>query len=469
MLTHKFVSPKADGPDATKLRPSNWNEEHKFTGGATGSALIRDTGATDGASWQTKPVLDARDYGVTADGATDDTATLQAACTAAIGRTLKLPGGTIRLATAGGIVLTGNVLLVGDGVQSTTILRAFSPASDAIGAINLNVRNGSGIRDLAIVAATGTTGGCLISIVSTAATAAGFMRLCNLDLTFQSVNTYKYALYVDGSAKTGAPIGARDLYLSDVVAFGGTSGSAYFKGVVACTWMGGGAYAGGSTSGSVTVTGDATVTSQYVTLSISSIAGLTLDYVAGITLLGYISGNLTNTVNTSFASVVGTISGTVQANWVSSQMLRNGQLLLKPLDATQALQIGSTSSTDTLASTIKSGSTTQVNVVGSPGAGFAVATNLTFTFTTNSGPSMFILQDNNGKSGLFFATNNAATVTILSDPSGYFENSATPTAGKWGVFKSGSSNVVSVINKVGSTQTIHVLSVNTISSTSDPA
>lgn len=27
-LKHKFTSPKADGPDATRIRPSNWNDEH---------------------------------------------------------------------------------------------------------------------------------------------------------------------------------------------------------------------------------------------------------------------------------------------------------------------------------------------------------------------------------------------------------------------------------------------------------
>ncbi|HEY9816776.1 MAG TPA: hypothetical protein V6D20_13400, partial [Candidatus Obscuribacterales bacterium] len=27
-LTHPFVSPKADGPDATLVQPSNWNAEH---------------------------------------------------------------------------------------------------------------------------------------------------------------------------------------------------------------------------------------------------------------------------------------------------------------------------------------------------------------------------------------------------------------------------------------------------------
>jgi hypothetical protein len=31
-VKHKFVSLKADGGDATIVRPSNWNDEHQLTG-----------------------------------------------------------------------------------------------------------------------------------------------------------------------------------------------------------------------------------------------------------------------------------------------------------------------------------------------------------------------------------------------------------------------------------------------------
>ena len=28
VIVHPFVNPKADGPDATIVRPSNWNDQH---------------------------------------------------------------------------------------------------------------------------------------------------------------------------------------------------------------------------------------------------------------------------------------------------------------------------------------------------------------------------------------------------------------------------------------------------------
>lgn len=51
MLKHDFQSAVADGADATKVRPqSNWNDEHKWDGGALGQHPMRSA-AVDGADW----------------------------------------------------------------------------------------------------------------------------------------------------------------------------------------------------------------------------------------------------------------------------------------------------------------------------------------------------------------------------------------------------------------------------------
>jgi len=51
---HRFASGKTDGPDATQVQPSNWNDGHVYTGGAAGDVLTRDpTDATYGAKWTT--------------------------------------------------------------------------------------------------------------------------------------------------------------------------------------------------------------------------------------------------------------------------------------------------------------------------------------------------------------------------------------------------------------------------------
>jgi hypothetical protein len=56
VLTHRFVSPKLDGADATQVQPSSWNDGHRFSGGAAGDLLTRDPAdATWGAAWTTPP------------------------------------------------------------------------------------------------------------------------------------------------------------------------------------------------------------------------------------------------------------------------------------------------------------------------------------------------------------------------------------------------------------------------------
>lgn len=94
MLLHSFVSAIPSGTDTTKLRPSDWNAEHVFSGGSIGSLLYRDTGATNGATWLTAPAVDVRLYGAVGDGSTDDTLALRAAITAAgVNGALFFPGG----------------------------------------------------------------------------------------------------------------------------------------------------------------------------------------------------------------------------------------------------------------------------------------------------------------------------------------------------------------------------------------
>src|SRR5882724_9007702 len=50
-LLHKFVSAKADGGDATLVRPTNWNNDHNFSGGADGQQLVFDSTQADKGSW----------------------------------------------------------------------------------------------------------------------------------------------------------------------------------------------------------------------------------------------------------------------------------------------------------------------------------------------------------------------------------------------------------------------------------
>jgi hypothetical protein len=56
VLLHRFISPHTDGADLTQVQPSNWNDGHRFTGGAEGDVLTRTLAdASFGATWQPAP------------------------------------------------------------------------------------------------------------------------------------------------------------------------------------------------------------------------------------------------------------------------------------------------------------------------------------------------------------------------------------------------------------------------------
>ena len=84
-VTHTFTSPKADGADATLVRPSNWNAAHTVTGFATDTDLTNHAAAADPHTVYQKesekgvangyPALDAASF-VVAPGLTTATAEL---------------------------------------------------------------------------------------------------------------------------------------------------------------------------------------------------------------------------------------------------------------------------------------------------------------------------------------------------------------------------------------------------------
>src|SRR5512143_2360131 len=74
-ITHAFVSEVADSPDASLVRPSNWNDDHvtplttkgdllsytgtdldRVPGGVEGSHLVTRSGETTGLDWETQDI-----------------------------------------------------------------------------------------------------------------------------------------------------------------------------------------------------------------------------------------------------------------------------------------------------------------------------------------------------------------------------------------------------------------------------
>jgi len=130
-LLHKFVSAIANDPNTALVRPTNWNDEHTFTGGSDYNVLSRLASSSDGAAW-----LDLNSYlggvnvlsfGALGNGSSNDVSAISSAQSAAIsaGRPLLFPGGRTYVIgsnltlTQPCIFMSGAVLSVSVGVTLT--------------------------------------------------------------------------------------------------------------------------------------------------------------------------------------------------------------------------------------------------------------------------------------------------------------------------------------------------------------
>jgi hypothetical protein len=183
------------------------------------------------------------DLGGQPDGS--DTTPALAAALAASGsnstpRRIHFGTGTYSFLTPPPVIANG-MSLIGEGHSHTILERNYCGNF-------LTVRQqGSRVQDLTLFAGAGTSGGCGLRMVSDDTDAGGNHVLDSVWIT--GPGTWTLPLYLDGSARTIAPLGIRDCQLSNVMVFRSTWWLMQWWNAVGCVWYGGGAFPGGVTSG----------------------------------------------------------------------------------------------------------------------------------------------------------------------------------------------------------------------------
>lgn len=276
-------------------------------------------------------ILNGLDYGIVADGITDNTVAFNnfmAACKAGPVRG-ELPKGTIRLASKPNNI-DFNWNLSGKGILSTIILRDYAEGTSTNGCLNI-VPNCSGatFQNFSIYASASSSGGALISAISSAGYAISALVFKNLMLKTYGTNTHVYSLFLDGILKTTGATGLRDTYLENVHVYGSSSYSAFLRSVIGFSWEGGGVYSTGGTgnSGGILIGGAAGVRSEYVNIDITRCNGFNLTQCLQMVIessgIGSLAGLSVNNAGTcSFTQVLGKPAGTIGANWVNSGIRR---------------------------------------------------------------------------------------------------------------------------------------------------
>lgn len=116
--------------------------------GGTGPA--GPAGTTDYLGMTNRPLLDVRDYGVVADGVTDNSAALQSAVNAALAgsapRRVFLPTGTYVLGST--VAASGSVEIVGEGQERTIIVPPTGTPAFTFGSLTVSQPHGLHIADL---------------------------------------------------------------------------------------------------------------------------------------------------------------------------------------------------------------------------------------------------------------------------------------------------------------------------------
>lgn len=203
-VKHPFVSAIADSGDATKLRPSNWNASHEFSGGANGGLLVRDSTQADGFNWSTTYVGPYAVGGATSTlyqfsllGTFDPSATAGAAFS--IGSTLTLAAGE----DAYGLRVAPTFTEAASGVHALLAAVHIAPIITA-GVATATTVAGLSLATFAAAAGTTNAAGIYVAAAPTGATNNYALLVDSGDVRFDGRALFALAASGIGPAITGS-------------------------------------------------------------------------------------------------------------------------------------------------------------------------------------------------------------------------------------------------------------------------
>jgi hypothetical protein len=259
---------------------------------------VTQTELRDLVGWR---IVELEDYGGAGDGVTNNTIPFNNMLTALTGSPgryiLKLRGGsTVYRFNSKPNDITLPLIIWGESYSTTAITRNYSGGSDDEGFIVFSGAGsiGSGIEQVQVIAATGTTGGTMLKWVTGVNVVAGFVRCNQVVVTYNGTGTYHRAVLVDGSLnKTSGAQGYRDWNANNCYFFVGqgntescrfinaTNATGQFWYTGTCTVTGDGTALGNTTNLNFNVTGvGAFFMSQSVRCSVFGVVD-TLNFSTG--------------------------------------------------------------------------------------------------------------------------------------------------------------------------------------------
>jgi hypothetical protein len=277
---------------------------------------------------------------------TDDS---QPAFTRAVahGGTILVPAGTYNFGSR--VVVDNPTTCIGESISATVLVRDYDPGTLTVNdtkgifyitgsGINLPDEGGltgsgsiSGLRDMSLKSKAGHSGGCLLAIEHSTTGSLGELSFINVSFsTFDpngTTGTHDYSIYMDGTAKTSAPVGIRGVDFFGCHVFGARISTILAKGVLKWSFIGGGVYtAGGAATANVRMDGTSSVYTEHFTFQPTDCtSNISMDYAK----LGYINTPsipaLYNTSNTNNITFIGYENpadlSDFENNWADSNVI----------------------------------------------------------------------------------------------------------------------------------------------------
>lgn len=114
--------------------------------------------------------------------------------------------------------------------------------------------NGGGLKDIAIWAARGTSGGVGLHLKASNLIGPGGNQILQ-NVVISGYGTYTLPLFLDGAERTVEPTGIRTVFMQNVKVFNSTWWAVEFWNAIGCEWFGGGAWQGYGTYQGIAVGG----------------------------------------------------------------------------------------------------------------------------------------------------------------------------------------------------------------------
>lgn len=191
-------------------------------------------------------------FGAVCDGITDDSQAWNAAMLAiarpSADRVLNLPAGACVMKSPPSPV-PESASVVGQGLNTSILVRAYNGGGPFIWLRG----QGGRLHSLSLYAAAGTSQGTGLYAESTDAEPGGGYSIADVWVT--GAGTWSAPINFDGSPRTMAPLGIRDISMRNVAVFNATWHLMQCWSCIGLDWFGGGAYQGSGTRSGIVVAG----------------------------------------------------------------------------------------------------------------------------------------------------------------------------------------------------------------------